>query len=131
MLRVPAGIPESIVCRDQTRGAAYRDDPVRCRVVSARWFTAMNLARERVQQELPRLSLPALFYVGTADGIVNHQATERAFATLPEPEAKDQSLERFEGYYHELHNEPPAQSQPVLELVEEWFERRELAPEES
>lgn len=123
-LALPTGIPPEAICRDSDEVARYSRDPRRVGVVTAGWFAAMNRATARVRAEVAKIELPCLWYVGTGDTICSHQATVAVFRSIPEPEARDHSLHCFEGYYHELHNEPPELRKPVLELVESWVLER-------
>lgn len=123
-LALPAGIDPADVSRDPDQVARYAEDPRRIDVVSARWFQRMNQARARVVAELSGCTMPLYWYVGTGDKIVDHTASVEAFATLPAPEDHDQTLQSFEGYYHELHNEPPELRKPVVDSVREWIAAR-------
>lgn len=123
-LTLPAGIPPEAICRDNDEIARYRNDPHRVTKVSAQWFVSMNEAITRVEQELMRLTLPMLWYIGLADQICNPAEQQRMFATLPNPAGNDQTLHRFEGYYHELHNEPELLRKPVRDLVVSWVRER-------
>src|SRR5690606_27219252 len=119
-LALPTGIPPSAICRDSAEVARYEKDPRRAGVVTAGWFAAMNRASARVKAEVATIELPCLWTVGTGDMICDHQATLAAFRSIPKPDARDHSLHCFDGYYHELHNEPIEQRTPVIELYEGW-----------
>jgi alpha-beta hydrolase superfamily lysophospholipase len=121
---LPVELPPSDVARDPERVAAYDADPLRSKVVTAGWFAAMNRAMERVTAGLPDVTTPLLLYVGTGDRIVDAHAAQRGFERLRQPAAHDQTLRVFEGYYHELHNEPPERRAGVLELVVGWIRDR-------
>ncbi len=123
-LTLPSGIPPDAICRNQAVVDRYVEDERRVDVVSAGWFAAMNNAIDRVRAEVNRIRLPMLWYVGTGDRICDHHATEATFAALIDPEARDQTLQRFEGYYHELHNEPAEDRAPVIEMLVDWIESR-------
>ena len=58
-----------------------------------------------------------LWYAGTGDRIVDPKTTRAVFATLPNPEANDQSLRAWDGYYHEPHNEPSAIRDPIYAML--------------
>ena len=126
-MAVPAGIPPEYISRDADEVRKYVQDDRRVGVVSARWASAMEAAMERVHQEVHRLELPMLWYVGTGDKICDHRATLETFGHLHAPEAHDQSLEVFDGYYHELHNEPPELRAPILKMLEGWVDDRREA----
>lgn len=123
-LALPTGIPAEAICRDPDVVAAYEADERRSTVVSAGWFAAMQAAIARVEREVRRVELPMHWYVGTGDRICDPDATRRAFAQLDDPEAHDQTLAEYEGYYHELHNEPAELREPVLKTVDDWIAAR-------
>jgi alpha-beta hydrolase superfamily lysophospholipase len=130
-LTLPSGIPPEAISRDPEAVQRYIADERRVSVVSAGWFAAMNEAIARVEAEVSRIDLPTLWYVGTGDLICDHRATERVFARLPAPDERDHTLRRFDGYYHELHNEPEAERAPVFEMITAWIEKRLDASDQS
>ena len=123
-LTLPSGIPAEFICRDPEEVARYEADPRRAGVVSARWFQRMNQAAERVRQGLPNVRLPLHWYVGTGDKICDHTASVEAFDTLQDPDGYDQTFRAWDGYYHELHNEPAELRAPVIASIREWFAER-------
>ncbi|MEM9454693.1 MAG: lysophospholipase [Myxococcota bacterium] len=122
--KVPAGIPPEHICRDPDEVARYIRDPRRTKVFSAGWFAAMQRATARVRAEVATIETPCLWYVGTGDLICDHKATIEVFRSIPDADARGHALHCFEGYYHELHNEPPDLRAPVLEMVEQWILER-------
>lgn len=129
-LSLPTGIPASAICRDPDEVARYERDPRRAGVVTAGWFGAMNRATARVRAEVAKIETPCLWYVGTGDTICSHKAAEEVYRSIPDPDAHGTSLHVFDGYYHELHNEPAELRAPVLELVTDWVLER-LEPSEA
>jgi lysophospholipase len=123
-LALPTGIPPSAICRDAAEVARYEKDARRVGVVTAGWFGAMNRATARVRAEVGKVELPCLWYVGTGDTICNHKTTLDTFRTIASPDAREQSMHVFDGYYHELHNEPEKLRAPVMDLVEGWVLQR-------
>ena len=123
-LTLPAELDASHISRDPEVVKAYVDDPRRVGIVSARWFQRMNQARQRVIGGAPKITLPLYWYVGTGDQICDHRASLETFATLTAPEDNYQTLQSFEGYYHELHNEPSALRKPVVDSIREWIAAR-------
>lgn len=65
-------------------------------------------------------TLPLLHYHGTADRITSCEVS-KAFASKVKG---DVTWKAFEGYFHELHNEPEADRAPVLELLKGWILER-------
>jgi lysophospholipase len=123
-LSLPTGIPSSAICRDPTEVRRYDEDPRRVRTITAGWFGAMKRAAARVRAEVGKIETPCLWYVGTGDTICSHQATLATFRSIPDPDARGTSMHVFDGYYHELHNEPAELRAPVLDMVEEWVLER-------
>lgn len=123
-LTLPSGIPPASISRDPAEVDAYTRDRRRVDKVSARWFAAMNAAITRVSADAHKLELPMLWYIGTGDLICDPNATRRVFDTLTQPAIRSQTLRSFDGYYHELHNEPELLRQPIKELLLGWIEPR-------
>jgi alpha-beta hydrolase superfamily lysophospholipase len=123
-LTLPSGIPASAISRDPAEVDTYTRDRRRIDKISARWFAAMNAAVTRVTADAHKLEIPMLWYVGTGDLICDPNATRRVFDTLSQPAIRSQTLRTFDGYYHELHNEPELLRQPIKELLLGWIEPR-------
>lgn len=118
---LPTGIPEAHISRDADQVARFAADERRVRVLTAGWLAAMQSAVARVRAELHTVKLPMRWYVGTDDKICDADATRELFASLPDAAARDQTLREYEGYYHELHNEPPAEREVVLAMLDAWI----------
>lgn len=123
-MAVPVAIDPNTICRDPEQVQRYDTDPRRTRKVTTGWVMAMEAAADRVQQEARKLTLPMHWYVGTGDTICKFAATQRAFAMLQDCEARDQSIEVWPGYFHELHNEPTQLRAPVIAKVHAWIRAR-------
>ncbi len=123
-LTLPSGLPATSISRDPAEVALYKADRRRVDKVSARWFAAMNEAIVRVSGEAHKIGLPMLWYVGTGDLICDPIATRSLFDRMVDPGSRHQSLRSFEGYYHELHNEPELLRQPIKEMLLGWVDQR-------
>lgn len=123
-LTLPSGLPATSISRDPGEVALYKADRRRVDKVSARWFAAMNEAIVRVSGEANKLHLPMLWYIGTGDLICDPMATRSLFDRMVDPASRGQSLRSFEGYYHELHNEPELLRQPIKEMLLGWIDQR-------
>lgn len=123
-LAVPTGIPPEAISRDPEQVARYAADPRRVTKITTSWAAAMERAIARVEAEARKLSLPMLWYVGTGDQICDHAAAQRVFASLADPSGHDQSIEVWDGYFHELHNEPSELRAPVIAQVHGWIGAR-------
>jgi len=123
-LTLPTGIPPEHICRDPEEVARYAADPRRVTVVSAGFFAAMNQAIARVESEVERIPIPMRWAVGTGDKICDHEAMLRVFRSIDDARAQDQTLRIWEGYYHELHNEPADLARPVHQDYRTWILER-------
>jgi len=120
-LAVPTGIPAEAISRDPEQVARYVADPRRVTKITTSWAAAMERAIARVEAEAAKLSVPMHWYVGTGDQICDHAAAQNVFATLADPARHDQSIEVWDGYFHELHNEPTELRAPVIAKVHGWI----------
>lgn len=123
-LSLPTGIPPEAICRDPQVVEHYINDVRRVPVITARWFASMEAAAERVKAQVGTIDTPMLWYMGTGDTICSHEVTMATFQSIPDAEQRGHDLHCFAGYYHELHNEPEALREPVLEMVEQWLLER-------
>jgi alpha-beta hydrolase superfamily lysophospholipase len=119
-LALPQSLPPETICRDPEEVQRYAADPRRATKVTAGWAKACEAAAERVKAEAKDIELPMLWYVGSGDQIVKHEPTQQVFASMTAAAERDQTMRTFEGYYHELHNEPEALRAPVLEMLRDW-----------
>ncbi|HEY4001211.1 MAG TPA: alpha/beta hydrolase, partial [Candidatus Xenobia bacterium] len=87
--------------RDPAVVRAYNDDPEVIRRVSVRWYTEMVAAIGRVRDG-SQFKLPLLMLVGSSDGITSPQASEALVQSWGGPKV----MHVYEGFYHELFNEP-------------------------
>ncbi len=123
-LAVPTGLPDNLICRDEHEVKKYATDPLRVRAVTTGWFAALKRAHQQAQENVSSITLPMLWYYGTGDLLVSPEAVVTTFAKLKNPRQNDQQLQKYEGYYHELHNEPEALRRPVLERAYRWIDER-------
>lgn len=102
---------------------AYKADPlVHDRISVAAGLTMLEAARflDTFSGEFP---VPLLLMHGTADRITDFQGS----ASLAERCTGDVQLELYEGFYHELHNEPIAKE--VMGRVAGWMLERSMKNE--
>ena len=120
-ISLPAPHKGKDVCRDPEIGAEYDQDPLNNRGVNARWFTAaldgMRLAHGRASE----LALPTLMLYGGADKVVSVSANDRLASSLG---MSDKTVERLEGYFHEIMNEAKPERDQVLKKISDWLLER-------
>ena len=68
----------------------------------------------------PKISVPLLVQQGTDDKVTSFESTRELFAKLP-PGNPDREFKAWEGYYHELHNEPENERNKAIKFVAEWI----------
>ncbi len=119
---LPKSLPAETICRDPEEVARYAADPRRATKVTAGWAKAVEAAAARVTAEAKNIQTPMLVYIGTGDQVVKVPPVVALMESLPEAESRDQTLRTFEGYYHELHNEPQDLRAPILEMVRAWID---------
>jgi acylglycerol lipase len=88
----------------------------------------MTDACARVPQAVLRIDLAMLWYYGTEDRLVSAPAIQAMFERLPDAAARDQTIKRYAGYFHELHNEPAKERQVVIDDVLAWMSARLTQP---
>ncbi len=96
-------IDPSWISRDLAVVSAYRTDPKVFSVVSARWYTELIAAMERIHGHAGRYRTPFFLMVGTSDRLVDPDASQALFEKYG---GNDKDMVVYEGLYHELFNEP-------------------------
>ena len=117
-LRLANEINPMILSRDPEVGRAYAADPLVGKLVSTRWFVEASKAMAEFKREAMRIRTPLLVMHGTEDRLASPQATKEVFEKFA---ANDKELKIYEGYYHELFNEP--EKQEVFARVTDWLNR--------
>lgn len=110
------------ISRDPEVVKAYREDPlVHHGLVPAGIARHLVLTMESFPERLPSLTLPLLVMHGGADRITDPNGSR-----LIERHAgsKDLTLHVYDGFYHEIFNEPEADRRKVLADVENWLAPR-------
>jgi len=118
-LRIPSGLDARWLSRDPEVVAAYLNDPLVSRRVSARWFASLLQAQEEVEGGAAAFPVPALVMAASADRLVDPEATRRFAERAPRGLVR---LVCWEGLFHELFNEP--EKEEVLGAVERWLAPR-------
>ncbi len=99
-LRLDNELKTEHVSRIEEEVEKYKADPLVHRLISTRWFTSMEAAQEATNGRGADLKLPSLWLVGTGDRICD-ASKALAFAA----DAADVEVLKFEGAYHEPHND--------------------------
>jgi alpha-beta hydrolase superfamily lysophospholipase len=118
-LRLDNELDPATLSRDPEVGRAYSADPLVNRKISARWFAEVTRAMEEVKLMASNITAPVLVMQGTKDQIVNPDASKKFFEQIS---SSDKELEIYEGFYHELFNEP--EKSQVFARVTKWLNHR-------
>ena len=115
----PNAVDPSLLSHDPAVGAAYRNDPLVSRTVSAGWYAAATATLEEVTARAPDLAVPTLILYAGDDRLVDAEATAAWIARAP---AHRVEASRWPGLYHEILNEP--EKAIVLARITTWLEAR-------
>ena len=108
--------------RDRSVIAAYRSDPlVYTGLLRVRTGLEITSNYKKVLDAAPGITVPVLVMHGTADTVAVPEPSSAFFELLG---AENKTLTLYDGYYHELLNEPGG-DRVALE-VGEWLERQSL-----
>ncbi|NPV56700.1 MAG: alpha/beta hydrolase [Anaerolineae bacterium] len=112
--------------RDPAIKPAYLNDPLVHAKVSAKLGWDIISKGEWLLEQARDLPIPILLLQGDADRLVDPKATQ-AFA---ESIKKNLTYKLYDGFFHELHNEP--EKATILALMVEWMDRhRSIKNDES
>jgi alpha-beta hydrolase superfamily lysophospholipase len=109
------GLDREMLSRDHNTVEKYNADPLVSGKVSARLGMDIIDNGAWIVAHAKELELPTLLMQGTGDKIVNPKMTEE-FAKAA---GQNVTLKLWQGYYHELHNEP--ENAEVLAFMKEWI----------
>jgi lysophospholipase len=118
-LRLKSGIKSYMVCRDKEVCRKYDEDKLNTSIVTAGWFVAMENARKYTLENVSDFSYPCLMLQAGEDVIVDLGANKSYFESIP---VKDKEFELFEGFYHEILNDP--EKERALSRIYDWIEKK-------
>jgi acylglycerol lipase len=106
----------ALLSRDDAVGTAYRDDPLRVRVATARMGFETFAAMSATQAALDKITIPTYVLHGADDRLVSPSASER-FDELP-----NATRVVHEGLRHESMNEP--EQAEVIAGITDWIDEQ-------
>lgn len=110
------------VSRDPAEVKAYQDDPLTSNdKLPARTLQELSDAVARFEARAPQLTLPLLVMIGTADTLVPPAAGRMVHDRASSP---DKTLKTYDGFYHEIFNEPPGERDRPLDDLVAWLSDR-------
>ena len=112
-----ASLDVNDISRDKAVVAAYINDPLNYTgKLRARWGAELLKTMNKLQSTISELSLPILIMQGTADRISDPSSSKMLFDGVS---SKDKTLKLYEGFYHEIFNDPDRQQ--VFADMENWL----------
>ena len=117
-LRLDNKIDPAALSRDPAVGTSYSSDPHVSRKVSMNWFIEAEQAMAEIKERASQIRAPVLVMHGTQDHLASVEATKALFAEIG---SNDKELVIYEGFYHELFNEP--EKQELYERATAWLSR--------
>ena len=110
----------AFLSRDPEVEKSYIDDPLVSSEVSARWAVSVMDAQQEALSEASLMTIPALVMQAGADRMADPEATRTWVASAPGDLV---DYVEWDGYYHELFNEPLLERRMVFEKMESWLQR--------
>ena len=112
-------VDPSLVSRDKGAVAVYAADPLNCHTkVPVRTLAEIIRFVDWLPAELPKLTLPMLVMHGKEDKLAGVAGSQMV---VDKVSSKDKTLKIYQGLYHEIFNELPADRARVLADVTGWI----------
>ncbi|MFW6017015.1 MAG: alpha/beta hydrolase [bacterium] len=109
------GIDSEALSRKEEENEDYKEDPLVHDKISVRLFEELSQAGKFAIENASNINLPVLLMHGTADNITSFAASKKIAAS-----SENITFKKWNGFYHELHNEP--EKREVYKYVLEWME---------
>jgi len=115
-----AVIDASAISRDKAVVNAYINDPLvyQGKIRARLGAELINIMQKELPQKMSEITLPILIMYGTADRLSNPEGSNLLYEMV---RSNDKTLKRYEGWYHEIFNEP--EHEQVWVDMEEWLVR--------
>ena len=117
-LSMPTGLLSEDISRDSEVVKEYDNDPLVHGKVSARWFIEFMKAGEECMANASYLKKPLLVFHGKGDKIADYNAAEEFYTKAGSAEKE---LFLYDGFYHEVINEPEQDRNKALKDVTAWI----------
>lgn len=116
-----AELDSSAISRDKEEVRKYDADPNNHGKITAGTFLGMFEAGKWALDNANRLRTPLLIMHGTADKLTSPEGTKEFVARAPQTLV---TSKLWEGFYHELHNEPEPERSEVMAYITGWLDGR-------
>jgi len=113
-------LESDVMSTDSKEVEGYVLDPlVHPGKVTARLSAELNKTSLYVQDKANQLTLPLLIVQGGADATIDPAGAQLLHNTVG---SIDKTIKVYEGYYHEVFNEPKARRDQVFQDMQDWLE---------
>jgi alpha-beta hydrolase superfamily lysophospholipase len=106
------------ISRDKNEVRKYKEHPLTLNEITAGMFLGFYKAAQYALEHANDLRVPMLVMHGTADRLTSYKGSEE-FAQKHQRGCV--TLKLWEGFYHELHNEPEEDRKKVLHYIVSWL----------
>jgi alpha-beta hydrolase superfamily lysophospholipase len=115
-----SALDSSAISQDQAVVDAYDNDPLVYRgKIRARQGAEFLKTLQALPHHMPAINLPILIMYGTADKLSDPEGSNMLYEQVS---SEDKTLKRYEGFYHEIFNEPGHDQ--VFADMEAWLATR-------
>lgn len=115
-----ANLDTTTISRDKQIVKAYINDPLVHGKMSARTFIELMDAGKWAIAHANQLNIPSLLMHGTADKLTSYEASKEFVSKAP---ADLLTFKDWEGFFHELHNEPEPDRTKVIDYAVNWMNK--------
>jgi alpha-beta hydrolase superfamily lysophospholipase len=115
-----AEIESSGISRDAAEVRKYNADPYNHGKITAGTFFGFFEAGKWALEHAGELKTPLLLMHGTADRLTSFEGTKEFASKAPKNLV---TLKLWEGYYHELHNEPEPDRTTAINFLINWLDK--------
>lgn len=116
-----AELDSAAISRDKEEVRKYDADKYNHGKITAGTFLSFFEAGKWALANAQNLKVPLLLMHGTADKLTSHEGTREFAASAPQNLV---TLKLWEGYYHELHNEPEPDRTEAINYIVDWLGKR-------
>jgi len=113
-----AALNADAISRDRNEVRKYNEDPFNHGKITAGTFLGFFQAGKWALAHAAELKVPMLMMHGTADQLTSFEGTKEFAANAPKNLT---TLKLWDGFYHELHNEPEPDRSEVLAYMTNWL----------
>jgi alpha-beta hydrolase superfamily lysophospholipase len=114
-----ADLNSEAISRDRNEVRKYNEDPFNHGKITAGMFFGFFEAGKWALKHAGELKIPMLLMHGTADKLTSPEGTKEFAANAPKNLV---TLKLWEGFYHELHNEPEPDRSEVIAYITSWLD---------